>query len=65
MEADFDDRGECDRGALLRIEGTSHSHLRRGRTHEFAERFGIEVRVVPGFENRYDAMRAVQARQRR
>ena len=46
-----------DRAAVARHE--------RGWGGEFAKAFGLEAIVVPGFEVRHDAMRAVQARQRR
>lgn len=53
------------RKVIAVIDKAAVSHLSRGWNHEFAEHFGIEVRVVPGFENRHEAMLAVQARQRR
>ncbi|MFO0646510.1 MAG: hypothetical protein U0326_09755 [Polyangiales bacterium] len=53
------------RKVIAVIDEAAVSHLRRGWNQEFAERFGIEVCVVPGFENRHEAMLAVQARQRR
>ena len=53
------------RKVIAVIDKATVSHLSRGWNHEFADSFGIEVRVVPGFENRHEAMLAVQARQRR
>ena len=54
------------RKVIAVIDEAAVSHLRRaGWNREFAEGFGIEVRVVPGFEGHHETMRAVQLRQRR
>ncbi len=47
------------------IDQAAIAHHGRGWVGEFAKEFGFEVIVVPGFEVRHEAMRAVQARQRR
>jgi hypothetical protein len=47
------------------IDEAAVAHLRRGWNHEFAAHFGLDVRVVPGFRDRHEALRRVQERQRR
>lgn len=53
------------RKVIAVIDRAAIAHHERGWVGEFAQAFGFEVIVVPGFEMRHEAMRAVQARQRR
>lgn len=53
------------RKVIAVIDRAAVAHHGRGWVGEFAKEFGFEVIVVPGFEASHDAMRAVQARQRR
>lgn len=53
------------RKVIAVIDEAAVAHLRRGWDGDFAEHFGIEVRVVQGFGDRHEALRDVQARQRR
>lgn len=53
------------RKVIAVIDEAAVAHLRRGWDGDFAEHFGIEVRVVQGFGDRHEALRNVQARQRR
>ena len=57
--------GVACRKVIAVIDEAAVAHLRGGWNREFAESFGIEVRVVPGFVERHAEMLAVQARQRR
>lgn len=53
------------RKVIAVIDGAALAHLDKGWGGEFARAFGIELKVLAGFEDRHDALRAVQARQRR
>jgi hypothetical protein len=53
------------RKVIAVIDGAAIAHMDKGWDGSFADAFGIERKVVPGFEDRHDAMRAVQLRQRR
>ena len=47
------------------IDKAAIAHMAKGWDGAFADAFGIERKVVPGFEDRHEAMREVQVRQRR
>lgn len=53
------------RKVIAVIDRAAIAHHERGWVGEFAQTFGFEVIVVPGFEIRHEAMRGVQARQQR
>lgn len=53
------------RKVIAVIDEAAIAHLRGGWNREFANSFGIELRVVPGFVDRHAEMLLVQARQRR
>ena len=53
------------RKVIAVIDRVAIAHHKRSWIGEFAEGFGVEVRVVSGFEAMHEAMLAVQGRQRR
>ena len=53
------------RKVIAVIDAAAVAHHKGGWVGEFAREFGFEVIVAPGFEVRHEAMRVVQARQRR
>ena len=53
------------RKVIAVIDEAAVAHARKGWNGEFAKAFGFELRVVTGFTDRHEALRAVQERQRR
>lgn len=53
------------RKVIAVIDPAAIAHHAKAWIGEFAGAFGIDVRVVPGFERHHEALREVQLRQRR
>lgn len=53
------------RKVIAVIDETAIAHMTQGWDGAFAKEFGIEVKVVPGFDDRHEVLRKVQERQRR
>lgn len=53
------------RKVIAVIDAAALARMDQGWDGAFADAFGIERRVVPGFEDRHEAPRAVQGRPRR
>ena len=53
------------RKVIAVIDEAALAHLTRGWGGDFAREFGIELKVLAGFDDRHEALLAVQARQGR
>lgn len=50
------------RKVIAVIDAAALAHLDKGWGGDFAREFGIELKVLAGFEDRHDALRAARAR---